>query len=279
MNIVLVSVGIFQDYILHNIRQQIHLENTNIYVLTHRQFFEKLAPFGTRITRIAIEDLTDIYRYDSCSPMNTTFRNGFWKFTSSRFFYIYAFMKQYDISNVLHFENDVLPYYPASTLQSLCNPAKVYIPFDTFKRNIASIVYIPNHSVFKTILDNYDIRKNDMENFSHIKNTTGLIEQFPIYVTSTSSPEHAFVTHNYDTFNMIFDAAAMGQYLGGVDPRNSPGDTRGFINETCIIKYNTYEFKWITNEKGIKQPFLVVDTLLVPIFNLHIHSKALELFM
>ena len=30
----------------------------------------------------------------------------------------------------------------------------------------------------------------------------------------------------------------MGQYLSGVDPRNNPNNTVGFINETCVIKYN-----------------------------------------
>ena len=53
---------------------------------------------------------------------------------------------------------------------------------------------------------------------------------------------------NFQEFNSIFDAAAIGQYLGGVDPRNSPGDTRGFVNETCVVNYDKYEFTWIKKE-------------------------------
>jgi hypothetical protein len=140
-------------------------------------------------------------------------------------------------------------------------------------------MYIPNHNLFKTILDHYDNGKNDMENFSFIQKTTGLIETLPIFVTNNDTPEHTFVTKQYEHFQYIFDAAAMGQYLGGVDPRNKPGDTRGFINETCIIKYNNYEFIWRTNENGFKQPFLVVDNETIPIFNLHIHSKQLISFI
>ena len=84
---------------------------------------------------------------------------------------------------------------------------------------------------------------------------------------------------NYKNFEIIFDAAAMGQYLGGVDPRNIPGDTTGFINETCIIKYDKYHFKW-KEEDNVRRPFLVTeDGNWVRIFNLHIHCKDLEKFI
>jgi hypothetical protein len=65
--------------------------------------------------------------------------------------------------------------------------------------------------------------------------------------------------------------------LGGVDPRNAPGDTRGFVNETCIIKFDKYSFFWKTD--GIKRPFIMIDGNEYPIFNLHIHSKNLKDFM
>ena len=47
---------------------------------------------------------------------------------------------------------------------------------------------------------------------------------------------------NYNKFNGIFDSAAIGQYLGGVDPKNISGNTKGFINKTCVVKYNNYNF-------------------------------------
>ena len=42
----------------------------------------------------------------------------------------------------------------------------IYLPFDTFKRNIASIMFIPSNEIFKEVLDHYDFSKNDMENFN-----------------------------------------------------------------------------------------------------------------
>ena len=83
---------------------------------------------------------------------------------------------------------------------------------------------------------------------------------------------------NYEKFKGIFDGAAIGQYLGGVDPRNKAGDTSGFINETCVVKYNNYNFTWIKNKDGFKLPYIIIDNENIPIFNLHIHSKNLSKF-
>ena len=82
----------------------------------------------------------------------------------------------------------------------------------------------------------------------------------------------------FNKFNCIFDAAAIGQYLGGIDPRNQIGDTRGFINETCFIKYNNYTFFWIINENGLYQPHIFINNNYIKIINLHIHSKNLNKF-
>jgi hypothetical protein len=118
-----------------------------------------------------------------------------------------------------------------------------------------------------------------MENFAYIKQNTGLIQNFPIFPNKFfASHEELFVSENYDKFNMIFDAAAIGQFLGGVDPRNIQGDSSGFVNETCVIKYNKYNFI-LENNNNIKKPFLIVNETKIPIFNLHIHSKNLIKFM
>jgi hypothetical protein len=140
-------------------------------------------------------------------------------------------------------------------------------------------MYIPSHEIFKIVLDNYDFSKNDMANFSIIKNKTGLIKTLPIFPKNNSNnKEIQFVSENYDKFNYIFDAAAMGQYLGGIDPRNNPNNTVGFINETCVIKYNNCKFTWATID-DIKRPFLKINDMHLRIFNLHIHHKDLNNFM
>ena len=279
MNIVLTCLNNFQEYILINIEQLIKLGHQNIYVIANSHLLDNFDEYKSKITLIDADGLDDSYNFNSSSSLNSTFRNGFWKLTSLRFFYIYEFMKKYSVSNVIHLENDVLVYYNCDELSLLLNKNYMYIPFDTYKRNIASIMYIPDESIFKKVLDDYDFNKNDMENFSNIKQKKGLIQNFPIFIKEfTTTEEEKFVSTNSEVFPYIFDAAAMGQYLGGVDPRNTTGDTIGFVNETCVIKYNNYTFLFKEID-GIKRPHLIILNKEIPIFNLHIHSKALDKFV
>jgi hypothetical protein len=279
MNVVLVCINVFQDYILHNITQLIKLNHTHIYILTNERFFPLFDIFSEKIKLINIDTLSDTFNFYSKTTLDKSFRNGFWTLTSLRFFYIYEFMKQYEINNVIHLENDVPIYYNCDELLNCLNINFMYIPFDTYKRNIASIVYIPNKEIYKKILDNYNFNINDMENFSIIKQKTGLIKNFPIFINhETLTEEQKFVCNTIDNFPFIFDAAAIGQYLGGVDPRNKEGNTQGFVNETCIIKYNNYHI-WFEEINGIKKPFIQIEDKKVPIFNLHIHSKKLEKYI
>ena len=280
MNIVLTCIGNFQEYILVNIKQLIRLGHRSIYIITNREFFDKFSQYAESIYLIAVEDLDDTYKYNANTQLDNQFRGGFWALTSARFFYLYECMRKYTIENVIHLENDVLIYYNIDVLYPLLDKTKLYLPFDTFQRNIASIMFIPNAPVFKTALDLYDLGKNDMENFAIIQRQTHIIENFPIFINdSYHDADHQFVSKNFHQFQYIFDAAAIGQYLGGVDPRNIPGNTIGFVNETCIIKYNEYSFTW-KDVDNISRPFIhIKDDCVVPIFNLHIHSKALEKFV
>ena len=278
MNIVLVCIDHFQDYILSNINQLLKLNHDKIYVLTNKLFFDRFDEFKNKIHLINIDNLTDNYDYYINTRINKSFRGGFWALASLRFFYIYEFMRSFNISNVIHIENDVLIYYNCDELVSKFDNNYIYMPFDSLNRNIASIMYIPSHKIFKGVLDNYELTKNDMEAFRDIQLKTGLIKNLPIFIyENIELPDISFVSQNYERFQFIFDAAAMGQYLGGVDPRNDASNTVGFVNETCVIKYNNYVFCWFTIN-GIKKPFIKINEKMIPIFNLHIHCKDLKTF-
>ena len=279
MNLILVSVGVFQEYILTNIRQLHKLNHTSIYVITESRFFDKFDRCDVKLVDVA--SLDDSYKFNSVTKMDNGFRDGFWKATSSRFFYICALMKRDSILDVIHIENDVLLYYNCDILQNKLDRTKIYLPFDSYSRNIASIMYIPSHLLLEQVLDRFVYSENDMYNFALIRKTIPeTIDQFPICCPSESfTLEQQYVCANFDLFEMAFDAAAIGQYLGGVDPRNTSGDTRGFINETCTIKYNNFAYKWVTGNDSMRRPFIILkngDS--IPIFNLHIHCKCLEVF-
>jgi hypothetical protein len=281
MNIVLVSVSNFQEYILTNIGQLLKLGHapSSIHVITDRAFFDR---FPREINIVDAGELHDVYRYNERVSKNQDgFRNGFWRLASARFFYILAYMERMDIQDVIHLENDVPVYYNCDRLLDLVDRTKIYMPFDSYERNIASIVYIPNAGVLSRVMSSYNFDMNDMENFAVIRrHSPALIDHFPICRALDSfTDEQRYVCMNFERFRMIFDAAAIGQYLGGVDPRNIAGDSRGFINETCVIKYNEYRVIWNIGDDSVRRPFLQINGEIVPVFNLHIHSKNVSVFV
>jgi len=282
-SLVLVCLENFQEYILTNIAQLLRLGHTEIYVLTNQHLFHEFEPFASFLKLVDVETLEDPFDFKGKSTLDKGFRGGFWFNTSARFFVIHAFMLKHGVKDVIHIENDVLLYYNVDEEFDYGNDKKLYIPFDTYERNIASIVYIPDADVFSKILEHYDFGKNDMYNFSEIRKRTQLIQNLPIFVEDEGTAlsvgdalERAFVTNGFKKY--IFDAAAIGQLVGGVDPRNAAGDTRGFVNETCVIKYKEEgEIIWREID-GFNKPFIKFFTKEVPIFNLHIHCKNLSIY-
>ena len=274
--IILVSAGNFQEYILDNIKNLIDFNNHKITVLTEEKFFprfEEILKIFPKLSLIDVKTLDDL-SFDKNSKLDRAFRGGFWHLCSLRLFYVYSYMNKYNLQNCVHIENDVTLYADVSTIKfnrnKLCGvlSAPGYI--------IPAVIYIPKPSMFKVVLDNYDFKKNDMENLARFDET--IIERLPIYTKLNTTPVTTMITKNFSKYNIIFDGSAMGQYLGGVDPSNISGDTRGFVNEICKIQYNKNKFKWILNG-NVYIPNIQINDVWYPIFNLHIHCKRLNRFM
>lgn len=270
-NIILISTGNFQEYILDNIEQLLLLK-LNIHIIIDKTFFDYVKHYESHITIIFTESLNINY-FDKNTKLISKFRNNFLNNCSKRLFLLYEYMKKENIINVIHLENDVLLY----NNMDYNFQKKIYITMDSKNRCIPGIVYIPNYTLLEILIKKYNFEKNDMINmalFYHSEKENNVITTFPII---DNTIETNIYNQNFQEFNSIFDGASIGQYLGGVDPRNIDGDTRGFVNETCEIKYDNYIFKWIKKDKYYI-PHIEINHNLIPINNLHIHSKHLKNF-
>lgn len=266
--IVLVSTGVFQNYILKNINQLLKL-GFDIHVIIDLPFFGIMEKYKSYIK--LIDTATLHTNFDKKSKLDKKHRNGFWNNASKRLFLVYEYMKMNNLKNVIHLENDILLY----SNMNYNFDEKIYITMDSKNRCIPGIIYIPKYDLFTKLIENYDFTKNDMINLAKFyTNNKDIVKTFPII---DDSIDKCIYNANFQEFNCIFDGAAIGQYLGGVDPRNISGDTTGFVNETCEIKYDKYTFKWL--KKGNYYfPYIEINNKLIPINNLHIHCKKLENF-
>lgn len=272
MKIILVCIGNFQSYILDNIRNLQLFGNHDIVVLTNREFFSRF----TNVEVVSVEDLDDCGFWKN-NRLDQNFRNGFWSYCSMRLFYLYSYIKKYTIQNCVHLENDVMGYVDFDEILPHFMENKLYATFDCHDRVIPGILYIPNWVALHPIIENYNFAMNDMYNLARFDEN--VIEPLPIISSNAGGCEYPKLWKNY--INCIYDAAAMGQYIGGIDPRNQGGDTRGFVNETCLVKYNNYGgFYWKKLENlGLYVPYLYINGEYIRIVNLHIHSKDLQKFM
>jgi hypothetical protein len=294
INLVLCHTGnLFPEYIFQCIYQAYYFnkQDISIYLLTNKKF---VSPIYNQISKWQSSNLMNVFtvipveqlelesailqQFKQLKGQTNNFREGFWIHTTARFIYIYEFMKTMNLENVFHIENDVMIYSNLRTIfielqkQNMTN--KLITVQDHPKRSICSIVFIPKENNLESFLQ-FSLEKlkvveglNDME----------LMGAFNDKHTFPDSPEHPLAKSLG-----IFDGAALGQYLGGIDLRNinssqnniSPFEnpTVGFINETAIFKPNTCEYKY-NGQKWV----LLKDNIEFPIHCLHIHSKQLYNF-
>lgn len=273
-SVILVNLGIFQDYINDNIENLLRYKNNVVLIID-----ENLIPFvkeKEKITIIKSEDLNLDY-FEKKSRYDTKFRQGFWKNTSKRLFCVFEAMKKFNIEKCFHIENDVLIF--GNTEEINTTDDRLYLVMDNKRRCIPSIIYIPDYRFLNKLIEDYRFRKNDMENMQIFYNRNkDIVSTFPIINQNNLYKEKTMYNENFQQYNMIFDGAAIGQYLGGIDPRNKGGDTKGFINEKTVINYSKFKFLW-KNIENNKKLFIIIDEEEIPVFNIHVHCKNLKQFI
>jgi len=206
-------------------------------------------------------------------------------------------MTQYNLKNVFHLEYDNMLYVDLQELLPIFvdKYKGIAATFDNDKRCIPGFIYIRNQEVMSRLADffAYYAKKgyNDMQMLAEFKNKYGenSIDYLPI-ITAEYAKEHPLVSRKgnaahkkkkffqyIDLFHSVFDAAALGQYLGGQDPNNG-SCAPGFINESCVFNSSHLGYDWYNDDLNRKIPYIVYSNKKYRINNLHIHSKKLELF-
>jgi hypothetical protein len=235
-------------------------------------------------------------------PSVSEFRGGFWISTTARFYYISALMEMFSLQNVFHIENDIMLYKSTQDLYKyICeyfkmeSISKICMVQDSIKRVVPSILFFPNDTCIDNLTQYITVELNTSQNFINDMDILGSYEdklQLPFV------PEQLDRLNDTVVKSTLFDGAAIGQYLGGVDYKNlndssNPltkldNPSRGFVNETSLMKPDNYTFLTENVELdhlkiAVKVPTLQSLGSLGPIkqsliANLHIHSKQLYQF-
>ncbi|MFH1831567.1 MAG: hypothetical protein ABH827_02075 [bacterium] len=249
---------------------------------------------------VPVESLTRSQEHEAFTKkttLNSRCRAGFWKFTSERFLVLDDFICQYNLQDVVHCENDVLLY---SNLQELLpglreNYTEVAALFEHDDRCISSFVYVRDSNAMKKIAQYFAAHaqegKNDMKMLAGFRaensESVGLLPIISqLYIEreglrnsrGDTASNSGVYSKNIDLFKSVFDAAALGQYLGGQDPRNGPCNP-GFASGKCLFNAGLLTYRWKKDASGRSVPFMAYGGQEYRINNLHIHSKNLKKFL
>lgn len=285
------------DNLINKFYNEINKFNLNVYTKSDFYFNNVIQAVPLSILDQRLKTNVSFTTYKNILttkfPINQQFRDGFWVSTTSRFFYIYELMRLFQLKNVFHIENDVILYENIDNLRKFLHKYfeiekidKVCMVQDAPGRVIPSILYFENSEILCQLVNFIPYTLQNIDVFINDMNILGLY------------PEKYELPLEPNKHLMIFDGAAIGQYLGGVDPKNISevkdimleyiNPTRGFINETAklnpnnltLIKTNVYidhldipAIIYLTNYKQKIQ-----DIKYNRIVNLHIHSKQLYQF-
>jgi len=272
--LILVHIGNhFPGYINDCISKIRSVSQVEIHVLISRIHFDKIEE---TVALFALEDIhvsSQTQLFEEKSNLDSQGRGGFWKYATMRFFYIYDYMTMMKLTDVFHIESDNLIYLDFLDKIEQFREKDMWCVMDSNTRCIPSFLYFKQPAIVSRLLDtciDHSSRgSNDMSALADFRNNNSEVGILPI-CGSYDDPINPMFYENASKFNCIFDAAAVGQYIGGVDPRNDSNNTIGFINETSVIKCNKANVEWRD-----KKPYLNG----LPLVNLHIHSKDLKRWM
>lgn len=288
MKIVFVQLGNpAKGYVWRNILQSksVFPNHQHILISDHSGNLKKAKQLNIRTWEYKPVDHQE--RMLSSLEHDKNFRDGFWKLTLERLFALTNFLSSEGEESILHVESDVIlsRNFPVDVLKNI--QKILWLPFNE-SRDVPSLIYIPNpmHAEWleKEILKVLEVDKlsTDMSVLKKIadKNidkvgyfpTVESIQSQLLSHQSTSS----FATNasmHFKDFSGIFDAAPIGMWLAGQDPRNN----RGWIHRFQAIPESYIDPKQLKDDLIFDHDDLPYYQN-IPLYNLHIHSKMKKYF-
>jgi hypothetical protein len=271
-NIVLIHIGSVFPQHINDCVALLSRQKINIHIILEASLHQNIT--NKKIQIIDINSLIDI-RYNNYDIINydSKFRDSFYRKSSARFIIIDNYVKATGLENFFHIENDIALFSDLNSIQQyLCSSSyDTCLVIDNHWRCVPSIVWYKN-SAATSRLSNFIYNNNNLDDMKNLAIYFHLnrnkITNFPIVPFDLFDNQYNINYGNMYTHMLsIFDGAAIGQYLYGIDKNNNKNDTKGFINEACVVDFSKFQIQTKPS------PHLIIENKRVPINNLHMHCK------
>lgn len=197
------------------------------------------------------------------------FRNGFYNKCLERFFVLHRLIDHFQLTDVIHLENDVLLYQDPWQILPTLRTKEIASVFMNEKRCVPGFFYVRDSQAMKRVCEFMATsQENDMDTLGNYA------RMYPARVLKLPRlPKEMLAWQG--AIPCLFDAAPIGQFLGGPDPRNGAGGP-GFINPDADYQVDTWTIQWTP-----EGPYCTGDGVpgaSAKIGMLHVHCKNLKAF-
>lgn len=278
-------------------------DNVTVYVILdpcHKQttFFNELT-LKNNVVLIYTDSLkcTDAHKFFLENfKGDTNFRMGYWRHVKERFFFIEELMIQNGLTNVLTMEYDVLLYVNTDIiLRHLRGTKTLRMVRDNDEKGHPAFMFIPSveaiHGFNVFLLEIIHTPLEDMQSLAaYALEYKDRVQYFPVITelrnrtiaNRTSKSGHTsknpwYLSEDSEVFENLFDSLVVGQWVGGIDSRNTGGTkVSNYENESALYLIKEMPFHWKKNKKTFLWQPLLDGRILATV---HVHSKALECFL
>jgi len=260
-----------------------------IHLIANHQIKSSVKSLNVRFTNI--EDFYNPAEFNEVKRKiiySNSFRDGFWHKTLERFFVIDQYLRYSGNNKFFHAELDQI-LFRTDKLVSAIEKTEfigVFFPFHTSTHGCASIFYCNDPLTVRDFLEftlKSEVLTSDMlllADWSHEQSQ----KVFALPTIASEIKSTAFsqklesVILKADQLDGIVDAAQLGQWIGGEDPRNIPlirKPTNKYSEIEALDILSAAELGELRFELGRDQTLKIQfkDGSETNIYNLHLHSK------
>lgn len=238
-----------------------------------------------------LEDFYDSSEFESVSSTLTSsldFRDGLWRYSLERFFALRQLVDTLNIDSFVHAELDQLLFRVDEMVDSISQSGKkgIFLPFHSPVAAVASVVYCNKISALDSFLEYCHRAKaitNEMAALAQWSSTARKhLVALPTLVefSNKSSPVPRGVPLlPAERLSGVVDAAQLGQWVGGIDPRNVPLPSKPmtrFADHDGPDRLSRADLEHLrlsldSDSGHLRGEFQDADS--IKVFNLHLHSK------
>lgn len=236
-----------------------------------------------------IEDFYDPREFETAGrriSLDTDFRGGFWLKTLERLFVLEQFMSYAKLDSIFHAELDQLLFRTDMLVERLeaGNNQGVFFPLHNAEKGVASVFYCNSKLAFRDLIETAGSGEgfaNEMVLLARWARGAGDFFELPTLSDSTRLDGDIQNNKRIGNLGGVVDAAELGLWVGGRDPRNLP------VSERPTTKYSYPQggatlssgflggirFRYDPDERSlwVRDPDAGGET---QVYNLHIHSKV-----